>query len=43
MYYNLDGVRGEAEVGISIGEPDCWSCGYGSDAMQAVVSARFSF
>ena len=37
MYYNIDAVRGEAEIGISIGEPRCWSQGYGSDALEAVV------
>lgn len=37
MYYNIDGTRDEAEIGISIGERDCWSRGYGSDALEAVV------
>ena len=37
MYYNIDRVRGEAEIGISIGERRCWSHGYGSDALTAMV------
>ncbi|TMG00960.1 MAG: GNAT family N-acetyltransferase [Chloroflexi bacterium] len=42
MYYNIDAVRGEAEIGISIGEPRCWSQGYGSDALEAVVRGLFA-
>ncbi len=38
MYYNIDAARHEAEIGISIGERDYWSRGYGSDALEAVVS-----
>ncbi len=41
MYYNIDSARSEAEVGISIGERDCWSGGYGSDAVEALVQALF--
>ena len=41
MYYNIDAARGEAEVGISIGERDCWSGGYGSDAVEALVRVLF--
>jgi len=37
MYYNIDHQRSEAEIGISIGERDCWSQGYGSDAMEALT------
>lgn len=37
MYYNIDTNRREAEVGISIGERDRWSQGYGADAMQALA------
>ncbi len=39
MYYNVDDQRSEAEIGISIGERDCWSKGYGSDAILALTSA----
>ena len=42
MYYNIDSARGEAEIGISIGERSCWSQGYGSDALQAVVRGLFN-
>ncbi len=37
MYYNIDAAHDEAEIGISIGERDYWSRGYGSDALEAVV------
>lgn len=37
MYYNIDAVRREAEIGITIGERDCWSQGYGSDAVRTLV------
>ena len=37
MYYNIDPARGEAEIGISIGERDCWSAGYGTDAIGALT------
>jgi RimJ/RimL family protein N-acetyltransferase len=39
MYYNVDSERGEAEVGISIGERSHWSQGYGSDALESFVRA----
>jgi RimJ/RimL family protein N-acetyltransferase len=41
MYYNTDHSRGEAELGISIGEREYWSEGYGSDAVEALVRALF--
>ena len=41
MYYNQDGERGEAELGISIGERRCWDRGYGSDAVWALVRHLF--
>jgi len=41
MYYNIDSVRGEAEIGISIGERSHWSQGYGSDALEVVVRGLF--
>jgi RimJ/RimL family protein N-acetyltransferase len=37
MYYNIDAIRREAEIGITIGERDYWSRGYGSDAVRALV------
>lgn len=42
VHYNIDQVHGEAEIGISIGERHCWSQGYGSDALVALVRALFS-
>jgi RimJ/RimL family protein N-acetyltransferase len=39
MYYNIDTVRREAEIGITIGERDCWGRGYGSDAVKTLVSS----
>ncbi len=41
MYYNIDRTRGEAEIGISIGERRCWSRGYGSDALMVMVRSLF--
>lgn len=37
MYYNIDTVRREAEIGITIGERDYWSRGYGTDAVRTLV------
>lgn len=41
MYYNIDHQRLEAEIGISIGERDFWSRGYGSDALRALTRRLF--
>ena len=40
-YYNVDEDRGEAEVGITIGDRNYWSRGYGTDAMKALVDYIF--
>ena len=37
MYYNIDTIRREAEIGITIGERSCWSHGYGADAVRTLV------
>ncbi len=37
MYYNIDAVRHEAELGITIGERDYWGQGYGSEAARLLV------
>lgn len=37
MYYNIDAVRREAEIGITVGERDYWSKGYGTDAVRTLV------
>ena len=42
MYYNIDRAGGEAEIGISVGERRCWSQGYGSDALAAMVRTLFA-
>ncbi len=42
MCYNIDTARGEAEIGISIGESGSWSAGYGSDALATMARVAFS-
>lgn len=42
MYYNIDDVRGEAELGITIGDRRYWSAGYGRDAVQTFVRYLFT-
>jgi RimJ/RimL family protein N-acetyltransferase len=37
MYYNIDTLRQEAELGITIGEPDQWSRGCGSQAVRLLL------
>jgi RimJ/RimL family protein N-acetyltransferase len=37
MYYNIDAIRREAEIGITIGEREYWSRGYGTDAVRTLV------
>ncbi|MFC2000788.1 GNAT family N-acetyltransferase [Chloroflexota bacterium] len=39
--YNIDHMRGEAELGILIGDPDYWDKGYGSDAVITLVNHVF--
>lgn len=39
--YNIDSMRGEAELGILIGDPDYWNKGYGSDAVTTLVNHVF--
>jgi RimJ/RimL family protein N-acetyltransferase len=41
VYYHIDEDRGEAEVGIMIGERDFWDRGYGTDAVIALVDHIF--
>ncbi len=40
-YYNIDKMRGEAELGILIGNRDYWGKGYGTDAVTTLVSHIF--
>jgi RimJ/RimL family protein N-acetyltransferase len=41
MYYNIDDRRGEAELGITIGDRRFWSAGYGRDAVATFVRYVF--
>lgn len=41
MYYGYDADRREAELGITIGDRDYWSKGYGSDATRTMVAYLF--
>ena len=40
-YYSVDKVRGEAELGILIGNRDYWGKGYGTDAVTTLISHIF--
>jgi RimJ/RimL family protein N-acetyltransferase len=37
MYYNIDTIRREAEIGITIGDRACWGQGLGVDAVRTLV------
>lgn len=41
MYYGYDPVSREAELGITIGDRDYWSRGYGRDAVRVLVRYLF--
>lgn len=41
MYYNYDSQRGEAELGVSIGDRRYWGKGYGTDAVVTFVKYLF--
>lgn len=41
-YYNISETRGEAELGIMIGNRDYWNKGYGTDVVTALVNHIFS-
>ena len=40
-YYNLDESKGEAEMGILIGERAFWGKGYGADAVITLINQIF--
>ena len=42
MYYDLDTVNMEAELGIVIGDRDYWSDGYGYDAVTTLLEHLFN-
>jgi RimJ/RimL family protein N-acetyltransferase len=37
MYYNIDTIRREAEIGVTIGDRACWGHGLGADAVRTLV------
>ncbi len=37
MYYNIDAIHQQAELGITIGERECWGQGYGTEAVRLLV------
>ena len=42
MYYDIDRRRGQAELGIMIGDRDYWGRGYGSDAVDLLLAHLFT-
>lgn len=42
MYYNIDERRGEAELGITIGDKRYWGRGYGTDAVLTFLRYLFT-
>ncbi len=40
-YYDVNETRGEAEIGITIGNRDYWDKGYGTDAVKTLVNYIF--
>jgi len=40
-FYDINPVRGEAELGIMIGDRDYWDKGYGADAVNTLVDYIF--
>ena len=42
MYYDMDGEKGEAEVGILIGDRRYWNQGYGTEAMDLLLGLLFN-
>ena len=41
VYYGVNKTKGEAELGIMIGDRGCWDKGYGADAVTTLVSYIF--
>lgn len=42
MYYNLNAEKGEAEIGIMIGQRSYWDKDYGSDAVSTLIRYLFT-
>jgi len=42
MYYNIDRLKGEAEVGITIGDRRYWGRGYGTDVLKTLIRYLFT-
>ena len=42
MYYDIDQRRGEAELGIMIGDRAYWGKGYGSDSVECLLNHLFT-
>ena len=42
MYYNIDERRGEAELGITIGDKRYWNQGYGTDILRTFLRYLFT-
>ena len=40
-YYDINDYRGEAELGIMVGDRDYWNKGYGSDAVATLLNHIF--
>ncbi len=41
VYYDVNKTKGEAELGIMIGDRSCWDKGYGTEAVTTLVSYIF--
>lgn len=41
MYYSYDAFKRQAEIGITIGDRDYWSQGYGTDTVRTMVDHLF--
>ena len=41
VYYDVNKTKGEAELGIMIGDRNCWDKGYGAEAVTTLVSYVF--
>jgi RimJ/RimL family protein N-acetyltransferase len=42
MYYDIEEDKGEAELGVMIGDRDYWNQGYGADAINTLLEYVFS-